>query len=86
MADSIVSNFISKFEDLLQNNRAFIFNSFQEGGFTLIEQKEIFDGLNTKQKCKLYNTISVDSRNNFFNSLNADDAKMKQFTNIKFKG
>ena len=56
------SGFVSKFDDLYQNNRAFIFNAFQEGGFTLSEQKEIFDGLNVKQKCKLYNAISLDSR------------------------
>ncbi len=75
MADNNTSSFVSKFDDLYQNNRSFIFNAFQEGGFTLSEQKEIFDGLNVKQKCKLYNTISVDSRNIFFNSLDADDAK-----------
>lgn len=75
MNESKVMQFIEKFDELYAKNKGVIFQSFQEGGFTLSEQKEIFDGLKTKQKCQLYNTISVDSRKNFYNSLSASDAK-----------
>ena len=75
MNESKVMQFIEKFDELYAKNKGVIFQSFQEGGFTLSEQKEIFDGLKTKQKCQLYNTISVDSRKNFYNSLSASDAE-----------
>lgn len=58
-------DFIKDFDKLYKNDRTSIFKLFQEGGFNLSEQKEIFDGLKTKQKCQLYNTISVDSRKTF---------------------
>ena len=60
MNESKVMQFIEKFDELYAKNKGVIFQSFQEGGFTLSEQKEIFDGLKTKQKCQLYNTISLD--------------------------
>lgn len=70
-----IQEFIDDFDNLYNNDRKTIFELFQDDVFTLAEQKEIFDGLKTKQKCQLYNTISVDSRKNFYNSLSADDAK-----------
>jgi hypothetical protein len=65
MSESKVAKFIKEFDNLYKESRVTIFQSFQEGGFNLSEQKEIFDGLKTKQKCQLYNTISVDSRKTF---------------------
>ena len=70
-----IQDFINDFDNLYINNKETIFEIFQNDVFTLSEQKEIFDGLKTKQKCQLYNTISVDSRKNFYNSLSASDAE-----------
>ena len=60
MSESKVAKFIKEFDNLYTESKETIFLSFQEGGFTLSEKKEIFDGLKTKQKCQLYNTISLD--------------------------
>ncbi len=43
-----------------------VFTIFEkEGYFSYEEQKEIFDALQTKQKCQLFNTISLTARDNY---------------------
>lgn len=60
-----VLNFVQNFEKTFQNDKMFIFEKFEYDDFTLEEQKYIFDNLKTKQKCQLYNTISVEARNKY---------------------
>lgn len=60
-----VNTFLQDFDENFARNKKLIFNYFEEGGFTLSQQKEIFDSLSTKKKCQLYNTISVDARKNY---------------------
>ena len=65
MSESKVAKFIKEFDDLYKESRVTIFQSFQEGGFNLSEQNEIFSKLSNKNKCKLYSTISVESREKY---------------------
>ena len=58
-------DFIKDFDKLYKNDRTSIFKLFQEGGFNLSEQNEIFSKLSNKNKCKLYSTISVESREKY---------------------
>lgn len=67
---TLAKDFIKDFDNLYKNDRTSIFILFQEGGFNLDEQKEIFDGLKTKQKFQLYNTISLDARNSYCDYIN----------------
>ena len=55
------------FDDLYSNDRALLYKIFQsdENGLTILnneQHKVLFDNLQTKQKCNLYNTISLDAR------------------------
>lgn len=65
MSESKVAKFIKEFDNLYKESRVTIFQSFQEGGFSLSEQNEIFSKLSNKNKCKLYSTISVESREKY---------------------
>lgn len=58
------SEFINNFDNLYKTNKTLIYTAFeQKDYFTLSEQMEIFDGLkNNKQRCNLFNTISVEAR------------------------
>lgn len=42
------------------SNQAIIFKMFSSDILTLEQQKILFDSIEVKQKCQLYNTISLD--------------------------
>lgn len=42
------------------NNKSTIFKMFSSDRLTLEQQKILFDSIEVKQKCQLYNTISLD--------------------------
>ena len=42
------------------NNKSTIFEMFSSDRLTLEQQKILFDSIEVKQKCQLYNTISLD--------------------------
>lgn len=65
-----VNKFINDFKDS-KISKIEIFEAFEYDVFTLEEQKYIFDNLKTKQKCQLYNTISVEARNKYCEYLDA---------------
>jgi len=58
--------FISQFDNLYDKNKVLIFTAFDNPNyFSLTEQKQIFDKLSVKQQCQLYNTISLEARQNY---------------------
>ncbi len=69
MSESKVAKFIKEFDNLYKESRVTIFQSFQEGGFSLSEQNEILSKLSNKNKCKLYNVLSLDSRDRYYKYL-----------------
>ena len=59
-----VSEFLEKFDSLYESEtgKCFIFSIFEDKNyFELYQQKDIFDNLSNKNKCKLYNMLSLDA-------------------------
>lgn len=48
------------FKNNFDSNKATIFEMFSSDILTLEQQKILFDSIEVKQKCQLYNTISLD--------------------------
>jgi hypothetical protein len=48
------------FKNNFDSNKATIFEMFSSDRLTLEQQKILFDSIEVKQKCQLYNTISLD--------------------------
>ena len=86
MAPFDVSEFIEKFNTNYTSNKAYLYELFQDNILTFSEQKQIFDGLSVKQQCQLYNTISVEAREAYCESLKmieAVDSNGKKTTAFK---
>ena len=49
---------------------------FEDGSITSSEKEEIFKGLSVKNRAKLYNLMTSESRMNFYDYLIANDKKM----------
>ena len=54
---NILQNYLKNNFD---SNKATIFEMFSSDRLTLEQQKILFDSIEVKQKCQLYNTISLD--------------------------
>ena len=54
---NILQNYLKNNFD---SNKATIFEKFSSDILTLEQQKILFDSIEVKQKCQLYNTISLD--------------------------
>lgn len=60
-----VSDFIKNFDKNYASNKVYLYELFQDNVLTFSEQKQIFDKLSGKQRCQLYNTISLDARQSY---------------------
>jgi len=63
---NILQNYLKNNFD---SNKATIFEMFSSDRLTLEQQKILFDSIEVKQKCQLYNTISLDV--GLFNIINS---------------
>ena len=66
-----LDDFISDFDTLFENDKKTIYEIFQGNDFSLAEKKQIFDTLSGKQRCQLYNPISLDARQDYCDYLKA---------------
>ena len=53
---------IDLFKVDFDDNKATIYEMFSNNKLTLAQQEILFDSIEVKQKCNLYNTISVEAR------------------------
>lgn len=65
MAPFDVSDFVKNFDKNFASNKVYLYELFQGDILTFSEQKQIFDTLSGKQRCQLYNTISLDARQSY---------------------
>lgn len=76
MANSLINDIVSNFDKYYKNDKVWIFDMFEDGSITSSEKEEIFKGLSVKNRAKLYNLMTSESRMNFYDYLIANDKKM----------
>ena len=77
MANSLINDIVSNFDKYYKNDKVWLFDMFEDGSITSSEKEEIFKGLSVKNRAKLYNLMTSESRKNFYDYLFANDKKWR---------
>lgn len=69
-----VEKFINEFKKIYDNDKVLLFDIIESDMFSLSEKEEIFKRLSDKNKAKLYNLMTSESRKTFYEYFEKNDA------------